>query len=104
MRARSCAISSCRHCVFYESQGRRGGQCRQLGVPVQGSWKSCSLAMPPFAAPTWEEIEPIFDPIIVLRQQALEVQLTAACLAVPRNIPSNIHLDPEPSIAPSMAQ
>jgi hypothetical protein len=37
-------------------QGRRGGQCRQLGVPVQGCWKSCALAVPPFAS-SWRNLE-----------------------------------------------
>jgi hypothetical protein len=41
-------VSSCRHCRFYGSEGRRGGQCQQLGVPVQSHWKSCSLASAPF--------------------------------------------------------
>ncbi|WAL62269.1 hypothetical protein [Thermocoleostomius sinensis] len=49
-------ISSCRHCVFYEMQGRRGGHCRQLGVSVQGRWKVCSLASPPFAS-SWHQLE-----------------------------------------------
>lgn len=44
------AISACRHCRFYNLEGRRGGFCQQLGVPVQGSWKACSLAMQPFAS------------------------------------------------------
>jgi len=41
-------ISSCRHCSFYQSEGRRGGSCQKLGVPVQGSWSVCSLAVSPF--------------------------------------------------------
>ncbi|GAB4237192.1 MAG: hypothetical protein Kow00121_64310 [Elainellaceae cyanobacterium] len=49
-------ISSCRHCLFYEAEGRRGGQCQQLGVPVRGSWKTCSLASPPFTA-KWQALE-----------------------------------------------
>lgn len=52
-------ISSCRHCLFYEMQGRRGGQCRQLGVPVKGCWRSCSLAVSPFAATNWRDLERI---------------------------------------------
>jgi len=41
-------ISSCRHCSFYRLEGRRGGSCQKLGVPVQGSWSVCPLAMSPF--------------------------------------------------------
>ncbi|MEM7726500.1 MAG: hypothetical protein AAF208_09025 [Cyanobacteria bacterium P01_A01_bin.45] len=49
-------ISSCRYCRNYNSQGRRGGLCNQLGVTVKGNWKACSLAIPPFA-PSWESLE-----------------------------------------------
>lgn len=47
--------SACRCCQFYKSQGRSGGYCQQLGVPVRGTWHSCPLALPPFA-PSWEGI------------------------------------------------
>lgn len=53
METVSRAISACRHCQFYVSEGRRGGHCQQLGVPVQSSWKSCSLASSPFM-PSWD--------------------------------------------------
>jgi hypothetical protein len=43
-------ISNCRQCAHYTPEGRRGGNCGQLGVPVQGCWKSCRLAIPPFAS------------------------------------------------------
>ena len=45
--------SACRHCRHYVPEGRRGGQCSQLNVPVQGRWKACSLAAPVFE-PAWE--------------------------------------------------
>ncbi|MBH8556217.1 hypothetical protein I8751_28580 [Nostocaceae cyanobacterium CENA357] len=48
--------SACRYCRHYKPEGRRGGVCQQLGVPVQASWKACSLALPPFA-PSWETLE-----------------------------------------------
>ncbi|WGV24512.1 hypothetical protein [Halotia branconii] len=48
--------SACRYCRHYKPEGRRGGTCQQLGVPVQASWKACSLALPPFA-PSWESLE-----------------------------------------------
>ncbi len=47
--------SACRYCQYYKPEGRRGGLCQQLGAPVQGSWKACSLAIPPFA-PSWESL------------------------------------------------
>lgn len=46
----------CRHCRHYTPEGRRGGLCQQLNVPVQSHWQACTLALPPFA-PSWEGIE-----------------------------------------------
>lgn len=51
----STSVSACRHCQHYITEGRRGGQCQQLGTPVKGSWRACPLAIPPFA-PSWEDI------------------------------------------------
>lgn len=45
--------STCRCCQHYSPEGRRGGQCQQLHVPVKGGWKSCQLAIPVFAM-SWE--------------------------------------------------
>lgn len=52
--------SACKSCRFYTPEGRRGGNCQQLGVPVRGGWTACSLALPPFA-PSWESLEEIFN-------------------------------------------
>ncbi|MFB2893564.1 hypothetical protein ACE1CI_11690 [Aerosakkonemataceae cyanobacterium BLCC-F50] len=52
--------SACKSCRFYTPEGRRGGNCQQLGVPVRGGWKACSLALPPFAT-SWESLEEIFN-------------------------------------------
>lgn len=70
-------ISSCRHCLFYEIQGRRGGQCRQLGVPVRGCWKSCALAVSPFAA-NWQNLERM----VALHPSTLESPLEGLEMAV----------------------
>ncbi len=51
-------ISACRHCRHYTPEGRRGGICALLSVPVQSQWKACSLAVSPFGAP-WENITEI---------------------------------------------
>ena len=40
--------SCCSRCSHYTPEGRRGGQCGQLGVPVKGQWKACSLSVPVF--------------------------------------------------------
>lgn len=53
MKTLSCATSACRYCGHFIPEGRRGGNCEQLGVPVRGGWKACSLAIPAFA-PSWE--------------------------------------------------
>lgn len=60
--------STCRYCRHYNPQGRRGGLCEQLSVPVQSGWTACSLALPPFA-PCWEEMEEV-----ILSQQAAILQ------------------------------
>jgi hypothetical protein len=39
---------SCRHCRYYQPEGRRGGLCQQLGVSVDSKWKACTLASFPF--------------------------------------------------------
>lgn len=49
-------ISTCRHCRHYQLEGRRGGNCQQLGALVQGGWKACALAVPTFVQ-SWEQEE-----------------------------------------------
>ncbi len=56
MNSLKSSTSACRHCRFYTPEGRRGGNCQQLGVRVGGNWTSCSLALPAFA-PSWESID-----------------------------------------------
>lgn len=54
------STSTCRHCRFYKSEGRRGGSCQMLGVPVESSWKACTLASSPFDT-TLKKLEDIFQ-------------------------------------------
>ena len=54
------STSACRYCRFYEPHGRRGGDCRMLGVPVQSDWKACALASSPFKT-TLTKLENIFQ-------------------------------------------
>lgn len=75
----NASVSACRYCQFYRAEGRRGGHCHQLGVPVQGCWTSCSLALPPFA-PLWKE--PAY-PILAQEQVAVEVVMDAPLEVVP---------------------
>lgn len=64
--------SACRVCRFYQPEGRRGGMCQQLGVPVSASWKACSLALPPFA-PSWESLEAIWQKDKIMLKESLSV-------------------------------
>ncbi|WP_013323470.1 hypothetical protein [Gloeothece verrucosa] len=69
MNTATFLTSSCRCCRYYKSQGRRGGTCQQLGVPVQSNWKACSLAAHPFVS-AWETIGEVVH---------LEKSLTLTC-------------------------
>ena len=60
MKTANFLTSSCRHCRYYQSQGRRGGICQKLSVPVQAHWKACTLAASPFNS-LWEDLEKIVD-------------------------------------------
>lgn len=75
MQKFNCSISSCRLCRSYEPQGRRGGLCSQLGVPVKPSWKPCSLAISPFPD-SWENLESILQnkkPLQNLNQEMVPI-------------------------------
>ena len=48
MSSKKGEIARCAACRFYTPIGRRGGNCSQLGVPVQSVWKTCYLAESPF--------------------------------------------------------
>ena len=58
MKTKNFLTSACRYCRYYNPEGRRGGMCQQLGVPVQAKWNACVLAAPPFAS-TWDSLEQI---------------------------------------------
>ncbi|MGK7914903.1 MAG: hypothetical protein AB4038_05065 [Prochloraceae cyanobacterium] len=58
MKTTNFLTSTCRYCRYYKPEGRRGGTCHRLGVPVQSNWKACALAVPPFAS-TWETLTEI---------------------------------------------
>jgi hypothetical protein len=58
MKTANFLTSSCRYCRYYNPEGRRGGTCQQLGVPVQAGWKACALAARPFNS-AWENLEDV---------------------------------------------
>lgn len=45
--------SKCQFCQHYQHRGHQGGYCQKLTSPVQSHWRSCPLALSPFA-PSWE--------------------------------------------------
>jgi hypothetical protein len=95
MKTPNCLTSACRHCRFYQPEGRRGGQCQQLGVPVRGTWKACQLAIPPFA-PSWENLEEImiWQEKMLIGQESLS--RTVSLDFSPEDVPA-------PEIAPTPA-
>ena len=58
MKTTDSLNSNCRHCRYFNPEGRRGGTCQKLGVPVNSSWHACVLACPPFS-PSWKTLEEI---------------------------------------------
>lgn len=60
MKSINIFTSACRNCRYFTPEGRRGGICQQLGAPVRGNWKACSLAVAPFA-PSWETLEDVWS-------------------------------------------
>jgi hypothetical protein len=73
--------SACRHCRHYTPEGRRGGICDLLSVPVQSQWKACSLAVSPFGE-SWEnitEIELWQEQTAIVHETAVTVSERNAC-------------------------
>lgn len=60
MKEINFSTSACRYCRFYKPEGRRGGSCNMLSAPVQGNWKACAFASPPFEN-TLKKLEDIFQ-------------------------------------------
>jgi len=48
MNSSGNSITACRLCQHYNPEGRRGGMCGRLDVPVRSTWEACSLAAHPF--------------------------------------------------------
>lgn len=56
MDASGNSITACKLCQHYSPEGRRGGFCGRLDVPVSATWDACSLAEHPFE-PSWQPTE-----------------------------------------------
>ncbi|NEP50289.1 MAG: hypothetical protein F6K65_16315 [Moorea sp. SIO3C2] len=77
MKTLNLPISSCRFCQYYQSEGRRGGMCQQLGVPVRATWKACNFAMPTFSSSSsssWEKLEEIWQDEQLMLTEELSVK------------------------------
>jgi hypothetical protein len=48
MNSSGNSVTACRLCQHYSPEGRRGGYCGKLDVPVLSQWDACSLASHPF--------------------------------------------------------
>ncbi len=93
MKSAQCRVSSCSRCRFYAPEGRRGGQCSQLGVPVESRWAPCSLAAPVFA-PALVAMKPLDflpQPLeLNLPEILMETALLEAALDAP-SVPRHHH-------------
>lgn len=72
MKTLNFPTSACRLCRHYQPQGRRGGTCEQLGVPVRANWQACSLAIPPFTT-SWEKMAVIWQDDTQLIEETFSV-------------------------------
>ncbi len=68
--------SACRSCYHFAPEGRRGGTCQKLNVPVQGSWKSCSLAVSAFSS-SWDNVKTldIWETVTALPKVAVSANI-----------------------------
>ena len=85
MNSSGNSITACRLCQHYNPEGRRGGLCGRLDVPVHSSWDACSLATHPFDT-SWKPTntfkpllcdslaESLHETIALVRADILETQ------------------------------
>lgn len=102
MKSAQCRVSSCSRCRFYTPEGRRGGQCSQLGVPVESRWSPCSLAVPVFTPPlvTMKPLDFLPQPLDL---GFAEVFLEAARLEASLGAPAGARY-PEDTLQPAPAR
>jgi hypothetical protein len=75
------SVPACRLCQHYNPEGRRGGFCGKLDVPVSPAWEACSLAVHPFE-PSWQSTtdfnsllnESFHNSIPLTNEESLELQ------------------------------
>jgi len=89
MKTLNLHTSACLVCRYYQPTGRRGGMCRLLNAPVRGSWKACSLALPPFA-PSWEGIERIWQNEQPMLKEKLSISSSLGCSDSERSVAKRV--------------
>jgi hypothetical protein len=92
MKKINSSTSACRFCRFYEPEGRRGGSCQMLGVPVESSWEACNFASPPFET-ALEKLENIL-------QLETSIALDSSERVIPQKIDAKIEGDYSKMAAP----
>ncbi|BAW96136.1 hypothetical protein NIES970_10590 [[Synechococcus] sp. NIES-970] len=68
MKPPSCSTSTCKHCRYFQAEGRRGGICKRFETFAAGDWTSCDFALPIFG----EEWEAATDLIHLEKSFSLE--------------------------------
>ena len=81
MNSSGNSVTACRLCQYYNPEGRRGGFCEKLDVPVSPAWNACSLAAHPFE-PSWQPTddfnsllnESFHESILLVHEHTTELQ------------------------------
>jgi hypothetical protein len=86
METTQFGVSCCQRCRHFTLEGRRGGHCDQLNVPVQGRWSACPLAHPVFMGPmstvTHSEVAHWPDVLVLPRREKVMAEIVDGdCLA-----------------------
>lgn len=86
MDSSDTSITACRLCQHYNPEGRRGGFCGKLDVPVSSTWEACSLAAHPFET-SWQpdsEFNSLFhDSLVTVSSQLESSHLESSPLEIP---------------------
>ena len=65
MKSPNCAVSTCKSCLHFQTEGRRGGTCGQFDTFAAPHWEVCPLAVSAFEqmsdeGPTFSSVEQPF--------------------------------------------
>jgi hypothetical protein len=87
--------SACRFCRYYTPEGRRGGQCQHLGVPVRGGWQACSLGVP-----TFQPLKDNFENILLVPGEVLPLEASLESTRSDASSPNGVPLGKIPAAEP----